>query len=141
MEIGLHEGALEKIDMVVAERIKRLKEVADRMPQSIEVYRRVMKNPALERQQQLRGEFFEHWPQIDEFLRDGSNITGNPEIQDEFLDLIYKGIDEKGKAYLGVIQGLDNPEAAIGTKWLQGIVDEITSETLSLIPSFYAKGS
>jgi hypothetical protein len=141
MGIGLHEGALEKIDMAVAERIKRLKEVADRMPESIEVYRKVMKDRALERQQQLRGELFEHWSQIDEFLRDGDNMTGNPEIRDKFLDLMCKGIAEKGKDYLRVIQGLDNPEAAIGTKWLQGIVDEITSETLSLIPSFYAQGS
>jgi len=141
METGLHQGALEKIDMVAAERINRLREVAEAMPQSIEIYRRVMKNRTPERQQRLRGEFYEQWPEIDGFLRDGSTITGNPEIRDEFLNLIYKGIDERGKDYLGVIQGLDNRGTAIGTKWLQGIVDEITSETLSLIPSLYPKGS
>lgn len=141
MEAGLYEGALEKIDMVVAERIKRLQEVADRMPQSIEVYRKVMKDRALERPQQLRREFFEHWSSIEKLLKEYPAKEGNPERMDDFLNIIRKGIDEKGKDYLGVIQGLDNRETAIGAKWLQGIVDEINSETLRLIPSFYAKGS
>jgi hypothetical protein len=141
MEDGLYQGALEKMDMVAAERIKRLQVVADRMPQSIEVYRKVMKDRALETQQQLRREFFEHWSSIEEFLRECPAKQGNPKKRDNFLNIIRKHIDEKGKDYLEVVKALDNREAAIGTKWLQGIVDEINSETLRLIPSFCAKGS
>jgi hypothetical protein len=141
MEACLYEGALEKIDMVIAERIKRLQEVADRMPQFIEIYRRVMKDRALERQQQLRRKFFEHWSSIEELLKPSPAKQGNPEKRGNFLDIIRKDIDKKGKDYRGVVQGLDKRDTAIGTKWLQGIVDEINSETFRLIPSFYAKGS
>ncbi|MBW1614699.1 MAG: hypothetical protein JRJ57_12215, partial [Deltaproteobacteria bacterium] len=44
-------------------------------------------------------------------------------------------IDEKGKHYIEVIKGLGNAGAAIGTEWLQGLIDEITNQILNIIPS------
>jgi bifunctional UDP-N-acetylglucosamine pyrophosphorylase/glucosamine-1-phosphate N-acetyltransferase len=135
MEKALYEGALEKVEMVVTERIKRLGEVADKMPQSIELYKKVMKEHALQRQQQLRREFFEQRPRIEEFLTDCRNKTGNPKKRDEFLALIQQKIDEKGRDYLKIIKGTGNYGTNLGTEWLQGLVDEINNETLRLIPS------
>jgi len=68
LEKALYNGALEKIEMVLSERIKRLKEVADKMPQSIELYTKIMKEHALQRQQDLRKEIFEKWSTIEEFF-------------------------------------------------------------------------
>ncbi len=135
MEKALYEGALEKVEMVVTERIKRLGEVADKMPQSIELYKKVMKEHALQRQQQLRREFFEQRPRIEEFLTDCRNKTGNPKKRDEFLALIQQKIDEKGRDYLKIIKGTGNYGTNLGTEWLQGMVDEINNGTLRLIPS------
>jgi len=35
-----------------------------------------------------------------------------------------------------VIQKLPEEAAAAGTRWLQGVVDEVTAEALEIIPSF-----
>jgi len=136
IEKALYQGALEKIEMVISERIKRLKEVADKMPRSIELYKKMMEKHALQRQQDLKKEFFEQWPNIEGFLTDSFKKEGNLEKRDEFLDLIQQKIDEKGKPYIEVIKGLGNAGAAIGTEWLQGLVDEITNQIPNIIPSF-----
>lgn len=136
MEKALYEAALEKIEMVLTERIKRLGEVAYKMPQSIELYKKVMKEHALQKQQQVRREFFEQWSKITEFLTDCLSKAGDPEKRDEFLTLIQQRIDEKGKDYLRVIKGTGDYGASVCTEWLQGLIDEINDETLRLIPSF-----
>ena len=135
IEKALYNGALEKIEMVISERIKRLKEVADKMPRSIELSTKMMKEHVLQRQQDLRREIFEQWSNIEEFLTDSYKKEGNLEKRDEFLDLIQQKIDEKGKHYIEVIKGLVSAEAAIGTEWLQGLVDEITHQIQNIIPS------
>jgi len=135
IEKALYNGALEKIEMVISERIKRLKEVADKMPRSIELSTKMMKEHVLQRQQDLRREIFEQWSNIEEFLTDSYKKEGNLEKRDEFLDLIQQKIDEKGKHYIEVIKGLGSAEAAIGTEWLQGLVDEITHQIQNIIPS------
>ena len=139
--LALYEGALEKIEMVLSERIKRLGEIAERMPESIEVYQRVMKDRALQNQLELRREFFEYWPDIEGFLTDDANTTGNLELRDEFLGHISSKLQEKGKDYLRVVQGLGDRGSRKGTEWLQGIVDEINRGALGLIPSFCANGA
>lgn len=136
MEKSLHEGAVEKLEMIIAERIKRLGEVAEKMPRSIEVYRAVMKDRALEHQVRLRREFLEHWPRIEEFLTGSLDKTGDPEKRDNFLNIVLKGMDAKGGDYVQVIQEIDRADAETGTQWLQGLVDEVNSKALGLIPAF-----
>jgi len=136
IEKVLYQGALEKIEMLISERIKRLKEVADKMPRSIELYKKKMEKHALQRQQDLKKELFEQWSNIEGFLTDSFKKEGNLEKRDEFLDLIQQKIDEKGKNYIEAIKGLENSGATIGTEWLQGLVDEITNQIPNIIPSF-----
>lgn len=135
LEKVLYNGALEKIEMVISERIKRLKEIADKMPRSIELYAEIMKDHALQRQQDLRREIFEQWSHVEASLTDSYKREGNLEKRDEFLNFIQQKIDEKGKNYIEVIKGLGNAEAAIGTEWLQGLVDEIIHQIQTIIPS------
>ena len=135
IEKALYNGALEKIEMVISERIKRLQEVADKMPRSIELYAKMMKEHVLKRQQDLRREIFEQWSNIEEFFTDSYKKEGNLEKRDAFFNLIQQKIDEKGKHYIEVINGLGNTGAAIGTEWLQGLVDEITHQIQNIIPS------
>ena len=135
IEKAIHNGALEKIEMVLSERIKRLKEVADKMPRSIELYAEIMKDHALQRQQDLRREIFEQWSNVEAFLTDSYKKEGNVEKRDVFFNCIQQQIDEKGKHYIEVIKGLGNVGAAIGVEWLQGLVDEITHQIQNIIPS------
>jgi hypothetical protein len=136
METALFNGVMEKIDMIVIERIKRLREVSERMPQSVKVYKEVMKEHALETQQQLRVDFHEQWPNIEGLLKNCYNKEGDLEKRDGFIELIQKGIERKGKDYIQVIKDLEDYEANLGTEWLQGLVSEINSEALSFISSF-----
>jgi len=135
IEKALYQGALEKIEMVISERIKRFKEVVDKMPRSIELYKKMMKEHVLQTQQDLRREIFEQWSHIEQFLTDSYKKEGNLEKRDAFLDLIQQKIDENGKHYIEVIKGLGNAGAAIGTEWLQGLVDEINDQIPNIIPS------
>ena len=135
LEKALYQGALEKVEMIISERIKRLKQVAERMPQSIELYTKIMKEHGLQRQQDLKREFFEQWPHIEVFLTESYKKEGNVEKKDEFLHRILKKMDEGGNDYIGIMKGLDKAGAAIGTEWLQGLVDEINHQIKNIIPS------
>ena len=135
LEKALYNGALEKIEMILSERIKRLKEVADKMPRSIELYAEIMKDHALQKQQDLRTEIFEQWSEVEAFLKDSYNKEGDAEKRDKFFNVIQQKIGEKGKQYIEVIKGLETTEAAIGTEWLQGLVDEIIYQIQKIIPS------
>ena len=134
-EKALYNGALEKLEMVISERIHRLGQVAEKMPASIEVYNRVMQEKASQKNIQLRREFFEQWDRVDGFLRECSHVKGNQAKRDKFLELILGAIRERGKDYLKVIKGMDDDGAALGTEWLQGVVAEINSEAAEIIPS------
>ncbi|MBW1689551.1 MAG: UDP-N-acetylglucosamine pyrophosphorylase [Deltaproteobacteria bacterium] len=135
---ALYNGALEKLEIIIDERIQRLGKVAEKMPQSIEVYHGVMGEKASQKNIQLRREFFEQWARAEEFLRECSHRTGDRAKRDEFLELIQGAIRERGKDYLKVIKGMDHDGTALGTEWLQGVVAEINSEAAEIIPSLSA---
>ena len=132
---ALYEGALEKTAIVIGERIKRLKAVAEKMPQSIAIYKQAVKENASQAQMQAKKDFFEQWPQIEGCLNDSLSKTGNTEKRDALVNLIHQRINEKGSDYLSVIKDIGNPGNTAGTEWLQGLVDEINSEALQFIPS------
>lgn len=136
MSVPLFNGAIEKINMIVIERINRLRKVSEMMPHSVQVYKKVMKEHALETQQQLRVDFYEQWPNIEGFLKNCYDKEGDPERRDRFIELLQKGRERKGKDYIQVIRDLGTYEANLGTEWLQGLVSEINSEALSFISSF-----
>ena len=121
--------------MVIGERIHRLGQVAEKMPRSIEVYNSVMQEKASQKNTQLRREFVENWARIEGFLGECSHATGNQAKRDGFLELIHRAIHEKGKDYITVIKGMDDDGVALGTEWLQGLVDGINREAVEIIPS------
>ena len=61
---------------------------------------------------------------------------GNKKTKEICLESISCGIKRSGKNYLLVIKNLEPSGTESGTKWLQGIVDHLTSEILTIIPSF-----
>lgn len=78
-------------------------------------------------------------PELESFLRENRNRVGDDALRDGFLEIICKAIDQSDKQYLRVISGL-NPEASeIGTRWLQGIVSEVTDGAYQIIPILNAQ--
>lgn len=127
----LFDGLKEKLNMAIDERILRLKGLRDNMPDFIEIYNKNQKTSSV-----VFGhmnEFYARWPELESSFNDLRGKTGDQGIRDLFLEKVYTGIERSGKDYITVIKGLESGHSASGTKWLQGIVDEITTETYQVL--------
>ena len=140
MESGLLEGALDKLDKAISERLKRLGEVADRMPRSIEIYQKVSSGRASKGLIRNKKEFSEKWPDIKQAFREAKDRDGNPGQKAAFLSVIEQTINDRGRDYLMVIKGLSQEDSDAGTAWIQGLVDEISDSIWNILPSFRKKG-
>ena len=127
----LRDGAMKQIDIGIDERIWRLEEV---------IFKFQAQNEELEhdsvKRQNRQSELSERWPELKDFLKSSRSKGRDVSVRDRFLEDIHKVIDQEGKSYLRVIKNLDQETAAIGTDWLQGIVDEVTRGAFDIIPSF-----
>ncbi|QTA85989.1 protein GlmU [Desulfonema magnum] len=101
----LLDGLKEKLNMATEERIRRLKAFC----------------------QQQKGGFGDRWPEMEDFLRAKEKEAGDTGLRDSFLEKIHTNISSSGKDYISVIKTLEKNDAELGAKWLQGIVDRITS--------------
>jgi len=82
----------------------------------------------------------ENWlPELELFLRENRNRVGEQALRDRFLEVIRKKVDQNGKQYLQVITGLSSEASETGTRWLQGIVDDVTKGAFQIIPSLNAQ--
>lgn len=97
---ALLEGLKEKLNMAIKERIGRLKYLC--------------------LQQGGDG-----WPEMEASFRAQRSSEGNTGTRDAFLERIHAGIRESGKDYISVIKNLKNTDAEMGTRWLQGVADQL----------------
>ncbi len=132
----LYEGVLDKLDMALNERIKRLKALSGKMSESAKRYQSVMKGKVSEKLLRQKQELFDRWQEVEAVFAKSREDAGDPSCREPFLEHIERAVREKGSDYVGVIQGLDATWSAEGTRWLQGIVDGINRQVLDLMPSF-----
>ena len=136
MSQKLYEGALEKLDMAIDERINRLKVLTHKMPKSAEHYEKILKGKDSKVLVNQKKELFDNWQEIEDALFLFRKKLGGISERNAFLEKVARDRDKKGNDYIKVIQGLDKEWSAEGTSWLQGIVDKINKEILEKIPSF-----
>lgn len=134
MDPALHEGALEKLDLAIEERLKRLGEVALKMPRSIEIYREINEGRVSEKTIERKQEFCDRWPDLEGAFRECLGWGGDTPKRESFQEAVEKSIGRNGKDYISVIKGLDEEESKRGTSWLQGLVDEINNQVWGLLP-------
>jgi UDP-N-acetylglucosamine/UDP-N-acetylgalactosamine diphosphorylase len=139
MDQALHEGAVEKLEGAIEERLKRLGEVAGRMPDSIEIYKKITGERSLEKTILKKQEFFDRWQDLEQTFRESLETQGDPPNRDKFLQIIEKTISRKGQCYISAIKALNKVESNLGVSWLQGLVDEIQSQVWKLLPTFGIK--
>jgi bifunctional UDP-N-acetylglucosamine pyrophosphorylase/glucosamine-1-phosphate N-acetyltransferase len=130
-------GLEEKLNRAISERINRLEALCDKIQISLEMEikkggKPESPSPALKQKQ----EWVTQWPRMQDLLNRGRTESGEASDRDAFLENVRKGIGKKGLDYISVIQGLTPSDAAIGTRWLQGIVDRVVNTALSVVPSF-----
>lgn len=136
MEQALCEAALEKLEMAIEERVKRLGEVAEKMPRSIEIYREITGGRSSEKTIGKKQEFFDRRQDLELAFGESLEWQGEPSKRDAFLEIIEKTLNRNGKDYISAIKGLKERESNIGNSWLQGLVDEINGRVWGLLPSF-----
>jgi UDP-N-acetylglucosamine/UDP-N-acetylgalactosamine diphosphorylase len=130
-------GLEEKLNRAISERINRLAALRNKIqtPPEMETKKGGKpenSSPAMKQKQ----DWVTQWPRMKDLLNQSRAETGEARDRDPFLENIRKGIKKNGLDYISVIQGLPPSDAAIGTRWLQGIVDRVVNEALSVIPSF-----
>jgi UDP-N-acetylglucosamine/UDP-N-acetylgalactosamine diphosphorylase len=129
-------GLEEKVNAAVAERIRRFRALSENMPQSIAVYQKVARAKASPKLIAQKDELFKNGSKLEAFLTAQEAFEGDKDLKERFLKSIEIGIQNWEKDYISVIKGLNEQECQTGTRWLQGIVDHITSKSLEMLPSF-----
>lgn len=107
----LHAGLLQTLESSISERLRRLRqylEIADKR------------------------EPLDRWPEFEASFQESLERKGDPALRDRFLGALAAKICETGKEYIKTIQSIPDEDAAVGTSWLQGFVDE-TAGTLQRI--------
>jgi UDP-N-acetylglucosamine/UDP-N-acetylgalactosamine diphosphorylase len=122
---AVYVGALSRLDAMIEERIKRLKELAGKMPRSLEKARTALGGllPAVPYAQQQA--LIDRWPEIQDHVGRAPNPNIGEAQRDAFL-----GAWEKigtGTGYLQAVASLRAETRAAGTAWLQMIVDGVAA--------------
>jgi len=129
-------GLKEKLSMAINERIKRFKDLCDKM-QDVAASDQYLANDKLSsivvRQ---KHELYRMRTKLEESFVELRDNAGDQALRNVFLERIDTGIKKWGKDYITVIKGLESKDSKTGTMWLQGIVDDITIKLLEIIPSF-----
>ena len=133
---ALCDGLKEKLDMGIDERLKRLKGLSQKMPESIAAYQKNINKEAMSSLLRQKNELFSRWDELEDLFNLLRKKAGCRQTKDVFLEKILLDIKKRGKDYLSVIKGLELEDSKSGTLWLQGIVDHITAETFKILPSF-----
>jgi UDP-N-acetylglucosamine/UDP-N-acetylgalactosamine diphosphorylase len=127
-------GLKEKLNCAISERMDRLDAFYKKMDASLEAQKiaeSVKSSSTFEQKQALSQVGVDLKGLFDQLKTE----KGDASQLDSFLEKVRKGITRTGLDYVSVIQELSLSDATIGTKWLQGIVDQVANEAFSVIPT------
>jgi len=119
-----HAGAMRQIRNMIDERIKRLSELAEKMPRSIEIvqHRSAGKSgkPCL-----LQRKFMDKWPELASKLTQKTQQNALSRDRDVFMTELENV--RRRATYIEAITSLGSRAKAAGTAWLQSIVDSVAA--------------
>lgn len=125
---ALHEGALNILEAALTERIKRFRDFCQQLKAPETSDEEIAGNPF--RAQRLQA--------CETLIRDQlmrcRELEGNLALRDRFLTVIIKAMQGAGPGdYLNTIQGLDTTAVALGTSWLEELVQTVVNNVLTVI--------
>jgi bifunctional UDP-N-acetylglucosamine pyrophosphorylase/glucosamine-1-phosphate N-acetyltransferase len=120
---------LENLQMAKEERVKRLKDMAAKMVVSSD------KEKSKTKTTKAKQEFYEKGKLLEELLISDTVKTAGEKKRDSFLNAFMKHRRDPGGNYIEVIQTLPSEVSAVGTQWLDAIVDLICSQAEKTLPS------
>jgi hypothetical protein len=128
-------GLQEKVEMAIAERLKRMGGFSEKLSESARNYRQLMKDNASKKLLDQKEEFQEKWPCIQDIIAGGVGEKEFEAIRDEFLRMLGKKIQVYGKDYLEVIKRLESDDKEKGILWMRGVVDTACRKSFEMLPS------
>jgi UDP-N-acetylglucosamine/UDP-N-acetylgalactosamine diphosphorylase len=120
---------LENFQIAKEERLKRLKDMAAKMPGSSD------KEKGRAKILRAKQEFYEKSKWLEELLASDAGRTTGEEKRDAFLTGLVKHQEEHGGNYIEVIQSLPPNVSTGGTQWLYSIVDLICRQATKGLPA------
>jgi UDP-N-acetylglucosamine/UDP-N-acetylgalactosamine diphosphorylase len=122
----LYDGAMDKLSRAKAERTARLRAMAGKMPLASEHSGKTGIR---------RKEFHDRVSDLVDIF--SSPLAGDPgaEERHRFIEFLHRHRFERPGAYVDVIRSLPAEATALGSRWLQRIVDEISHKASTLLPS------
>jgi bifunctional UDP-N-acetylglucosamine pyrophosphorylase/glucosamine-1-phosphate N-acetyltransferase len=132
----LYAGAMEKLEMALAERLKRFGALSEKMEQSIEIGRKILNREKQGKLLKQQRELLNNWPDLHACFTEKREESFAKEKRELFLRIIQNKSKDSSSGYIETIQSLHNDDKSAGTEWLQAIVDEITDRALKVIPSY-----
>ncbi len=116
----LFEGVLDKLDLAVNERIKRLEDFLKKSSELNKVFSEKLKKQ--------NNELVGQWPAIKEVIHAYQRTAGDDRLKNRLIQAIQKISEKIGNDYLEIIKLLSPEEKQNGTQWLQGIVDQMVND-------------
>jgi hypothetical protein len=123
--------------VIIEERIKRFKQLADKMEYSIELYKSIMGNKSSEELINQKRELFENRTKIENSFKEALLYSGDENKREDFLKSIDLIIKKIGTDYIKVIKNLDEDNLKIGTGWLLSIIEKTRTTILKHLPSYF----
>lgn len=117
--IQLYEGVLEKLQIAVNERIKRLEDFVIKSSEF------KLASEKLKKQNQIMAQ---QWPVIKDLLNSYRGSAGDVQLKDNFSKIIQNTLNNNKNNYLKTIMNLTPENKSIGSQWLQGIVDQVVND-------------
>jgi len=122
-------GALDKLALAKTERQKRLRAMAEKMPDSLDITTRNHRSAT------TKHEFHHHIDDICAVFSDTATAVSVKPLKDRFLTELNSHIQHtRHSDYLQIIQTLPPQVSLLGTKWLQSIIDDICCKTSVIVP-------
>ncbi len=113
---AMHEGLLVTLEKGIAERLKQLEKLRNKIE-------------ALgEQRNELQKSFCRVWPKRMMQFTDLRRYDGESRKMDGFLEAVNESSRKNGPLYINTIQGLSRSQTILGNQWLQSIVDHVMSD-------------
>ncbi|MBW1892226.1 MAG: protein GlmU [Deltaproteobacteria bacterium] len=103
--LDLLQGMKATLSLGISERIKRLREFSEKIP-----------------------DLNAKWPEVEKQFHELENTRGDERLMDNFIKSLEYHIDTSDKDYIKTIKSIPDDEKESGTAWLQSIVDQILEE-------------
>ncbi len=124
----LYDGLIDKLSLAKAERIKRLRAMAEKMPDSLELNGHKGEIAVAKR------DFYEKREEVCELFTEKDPIIKEPGERDRFLTGFYNHKKKTSSSYVDVVQSLPIGVSQEGVKWLNQIVDGIRQRATVILP-------